>query len=194
MKTDGSNYALMTSSVSQTLEMRDEATLQGIDNSKVVWDTVSAYGSNIVPANPNSFEGTYQALGFLPFEEAKNNKTLAAFLSYVKQVGGTPDQFSVYSWAATLAFAQAARDAVAKNGINGLTRSSLVASLRSLRDFDAGGMMGKKSFDTSLGSPCFMVVRYLGGKWVRQYPTKVGTFDCKPANTGSVTADLSDSS
>ena len=68
---------------------------------------MSCYGNAIVPQNAAAFEGETQFLGFLPFEEKSTNKTLAAFLKYVKQVGGTPDQFSVYAWMATLAFADA---------------------------------------------------------------------------------------
>ena len=192
MKSDGSNYSLMTSSANALLEMRDEATLQGLDSSKIVWDTVSAYGNAVVAQNPSSFEGQYQSLNFLPFEEAKSNKTLSAFLQHMKQVGGTPDQFAVYAWDATLAFAEAARAVVAKDGVNGITRSSFVDGIESLTAFDAGGMAATHSFATQKTSPCFAVVRYVSGKLVRQYPSKAGTFDCKAANVITFQADLID--
>lgn len=192
MKADGSNYSLMTSSANALLEMRDEATLQGLDSSKIVWDTVSAYGNAVVAQNPSSFEGQYQSLNFLPFEEAKSNKTLAAFLQHMKRVGGTPDQFAVYAWDATLAFAEAARAVVAKDGVNGITRSSFVEGIESLTAFDAGGMAATRSFATQKTSPCFAVVQFLQGKWVRQYPSKPGTFDCKAANVITFQADLID--
>ena len=182
MKSDGSNYAMMASAVNSTLQMRNEATLQGLDNSKVVWDTSSAYGNDVVTQNADAFEGQYQQLGFLPFEEAHSNRTLTAFLQSVKKVGGKPDQFSVYSWAATLAFAQAARHVAAQNGVNGITRESLLTGIRSLNDFNGGGMVGTKSFKSGRGTHCFVEVRFTNGKWVRQYPSKKGTFDCKPAN------------
>ena len=168
--------------MNSTLQMRNEATLQGLDNSKVVWDTSSAYGNDLVTQNADAFEGQYQQLGFLPFEEARSNKVLTAFLRYVKRVGGKPDQFSVYSWAATLAFAQAARDVAAKNGVNGINRGSLLAGIRDVGDFDAGGMVGTKSFKSGKGTHCFVEVRFVDGKWRRQHPTKKGTFDCKSSN------------
>jgi hypothetical protein len=34
------------------------------------------------------------------------------------------------------------------------------------------------------------MVQFLKGKWVRQYPTKKGTFDCKASNGIEVKANL----
>jgi hypothetical protein len=190
MKTDSSNYSLMTSNGAQSLELRSEADLQGLDNSKMVWDNVSAYGNAIVPQNASTFEGEYQGLGFLPFEEASQNKTLAAFLKYVKQVGGTPDQFSAYAWFATLAFADAAKATVAANGDNGLTRANFIKGIKTLTDFDAGGMAGAHSFKTGVTTACFAEVQFKSGKWVRVYPAKKGTMDCKPTNQIEIKANL----
>ena len=61
-------------------------------------------------------------------------------------------------------------------------RESLLTGIRSLNDFNAGGMVGTKSFKSGRGTHCFVEVRFTNGKWVRQYPSKMGTFDCKPAN------------
>ena len=73
---------------------------------------------------------------------------MANFVKYMKQVGGTPDQFSAYSYAAVLAFADAVNGIVKTDGVNGLTRTNLIKSLKGLTDFDAGGMIGKRSFKT----------------------------------------------
>ena len=137
MKTSGSNFSLMTSSVTSLLEMRDEATLQGLDNSKIVWATMSAYGNTVVTQNASSFEGEYQSLTFLPFEEPKADKTLTEFLANMKAVGGTPDQFAVYAWGPTLAFADATKAAVAKHGLNGITRTTFVEAWSFSTAFDA---------------------------------------------------------
>jgi hypothetical protein len=190
MKSDGANFSLMTSAASSALELRDEAQIQGIDSSKVAWECVSCYGNTIVTQNASSFEGEYQFLGFLPFEEGKYNKTLAAFLKNIKGVGGTPDQFSAYAFQSTLAFAEAVNAAVKTNGINGLTRSNLITGIKSLTDFDAGGMAGTHSFKTGITTNCFVMEQFKSGKWVRQYPTKKGTFDCKSSNTATIKANL----
>ncbi|HLM16724.1 MAG TPA: ABC transporter substrate-binding protein, partial [Acidimicrobiia bacterium] len=94
MKNDNSNWSLNVGAANQALLIRSEAEVQGLDTSKILWECVSCYGNEIVPKNADAFEGEVQFLGFLPFEEASVNKTVANFLKYMKQVGGTPDQFS----------------------------------------------------------------------------------------------------
>jgi hypothetical protein len=190
MRSDHSNYAYVTSSAGSALLLRNEAQLQGIESSKVLWECVSCYGNTIVPANAAAFEGEMQFLGFLPFDEGATNKTLANFLKYVKQVGGTPDQFSVYAWSATLAFGDAVRAAAQAHGVNGLTRTTLIDGIKSLDAFNAGGMTGTRDFAHNSGTACFVMVQFLDGKWVRQYPQKKGTFDCKASNGTTIKADL----
>jgi hypothetical protein len=190
MKQDNSNWSLNIASANQALLLRNEATLQGIDPTSVLWECSSCYGNEIVTKNADAFEGEVQQLGFLPFEEASVNKTVANFVKYMKKVGGTPDQFSAYSFASTLAFADAVNSIVKSDGVNGLTRENLISGMKGLTDFDAGGMLGKRSFADGKITPCFMVVKFLKGKWVRQYPTKKGTFDCKASNAIQVKANL----
>ncbi len=108
----------------------------------------------------------------------------------MKQVGGTPDQFSAYSFAGTLAFADAVNAIVKTDGVNGLTRTNLINAIKGLTDFDAGGMIGKRSFANGRVTSCFLMVKWTNGKWVRQYPTKKGTFDCKSSNTITIKANL----
>ena len=83
---------------------------------------------------------------------------MANFVKYMKQVGGTPDQFAAYSYAAVLAFADAVNAVVKSDGVNGLTRASLITAIKGLTDFDAGGMLGKRSFKDGKITPCFMIV------------------------------------
>jgi Periplasmic binding protein len=190
MKQDGSNWSLNVGAANQGLLLRNEAELQGIDATKVLWECASCYGNTLIPDNAKSFEGEYQFLGFLPFEEASVNPTVANFVKYMKKVGGTPDQFSAYSYAAVLAFADAVNAIVKSDGVNGLTRTNLITAIKGLTDFDAGGMIGKRSFKDSKTTSCFMMVQFKSGKWVRQYPTKKGTFDCKASNAVTIKANL----
>ncbi len=190
MKEDGSNYNLNVASANQALLLRNEAELQGLDSSKILWECASCYGNALVTDNATEFEGEVQFLGFLPFEEASVNKNVANFVKYMKQVGGTPDQFAAYSYSAVLAFADAVNAIVKSDGVNGITRTSLISAIKGLTDFDAGGMIGKRSFKDGKTTSCFLMVQFKGGKWVRQYPTKKGTFDCKSSNAITVQGNL----
>jgi hypothetical protein len=190
MKSSGANYALSTSAVTATTAWLQEAQLQGVDTSKVRWENVSGYGSSTVTDNASVWNGVYQSLNLLPFEEAKYNKTLAAFVKNVKAEGGELDTFSAYGFESVLAFRDAAKATVAKNGVNGLTRANLLDGIKSLTDFNADGMAGTRSFKTGKITDCFAMVQFKDGKWTRVYPTKKGTFDCKPSNLTTVKANL----
>jgi hypothetical protein len=54
----------------------------------------------------------------------------------------------------------------------------------------AGRSGGAHSFKTGAGSPCFVVVQFKSGKWVRSYRNKPGTMDCKASNALKIQADL----
>jgi hypothetical protein len=190
MKENKSNWTLNVGAANQALLIRNEATLQGIDPTSVLWECASCYGNALIPSNASEFEGEVQFLGFLPFEEKSSNTTLAAFVKYMKQVGGTPDQFSAYAFAATIAFRDAVNAAVKTNGINGITRTNLITAIKGLTNFDADGMLGTRSFKDGKTTGCFLMVKFTKGKWVRQYPTKKGTFDCKTSNTVTIKANL----
>ena len=188
MKTDGSNYSMMVNAASSALLLRNEAALQGLDSSKIFWECTTCYGNKIVTDNAQAFEGEYQYLGFLPFNETKYNKTLAAFIKYVGI--DNADQFAAYAFESTLAFADAVKAAVAKDGVNGITRSNLIEGIKSLTDFNAGGMSGTHNMQTGRITDCFVMMRFESGRWVRVYPAKKGTFDCKAANGIDVKANL----
>jgi hypothetical protein len=190
MKEDKSNWNLNIASANQALLIRNEATLQGIDPKSVFWECSSCYGNAIMKQNAQTFEGEYQFLGFLPFEEASVNKTLQGFLTNEKKVGGTPDQFGAYAFAGVIAFRDAVNAAVKAHGVNGITRTNLIDAIKGLTNFDADGMLGTRSFKTGQTTSCFLMVKFTNGKWVRQYPAKKGTFDCKPSNGVTITANL----
>jgi hypothetical protein len=99
----------------------------------------------------------------------------------------------VYGWTATLAFAQAVNAVVKKDGVNGLTRANLLkAGIDGLTSFDAGGMIGTVNIKEKVTTPCFSLEQVKNGKFVRVYPTKKGTFDCKASNHVTIKADLID--
>ena len=134
-------------------------------------------------------DGEYIAMNFLPFEDASSNATLRSFLKHVGR--DKANGFSVYGWSAGLAFAQAARAAVAKVGVNGLSRRSFLdVGIPTLTRFDAGGMLGTENIADKVSTPCFVLVQLREGRFVRQHPTKKGTFDCKPSNRLRMEADL----
>jgi ABC-type branched-subunit amino acid transport system substrate-binding protein len=184
MKNDGANYNLDGQAVSSVISMRQEAQLQGLTDPKFVWTCqIQCYDKATVDAG-DVMANTRIVLNFLPFQEAKTNKTLAAFVKYVgkDKING----FAVWGWVSALLFQQVANQVVKDHGVNGLTRSNFLTALKNTHQFNAGGMWGTNDPGNRLASPCFMILRFDGGKYQREYPSKPGTFDCKPSNRQTV--------
>ena len=73
----------------------------------VVWQCTSAcYDQKAMAAAGDAMNGEYVDLGFLPFSEAKSNKTLAGYLKYIGK--DNANAFGVYGFEAVLAFKEAA--------------------------------------------------------------------------------------
>lgn len=187
MKNDGSNWSDNGLTTPGAVLLRQEAALQGVDSSKVVWQCTSAcYDEKAMAAAGDAMNGEYVDLGFLPFSEEKSNKTLAGYLKYIGKDNASA--FGVYGFEAVLAFKEAAE--TANTSTDGLTRASLLTALKGLTSFDAGGMTGTVNIGGKVPSSCFMVVQWNDGKFNRIYPKKAGTFDCTESNRYTYQTDL----
>ena len=111
-------------------------------------------------------------LTFLPFDETAANPMTKNFVKYVgkSKLSG----FASNGFTAGLLFEQAAKDAVAKHGNNGLTRANLLEALKGTTAFNAGGMVGTQNIGQKIPSPCFMVEQWKGGTFHRVYPNQEG--------------------
>jgi ABC-type branched-subunit amino acid transport system substrate-binding protein len=189
MKNNLSNFALTLQAVNGVVEERQEAKLQGLTDPKIVWDcTLACYFSPVFTGAGQAVDGEYMPLTFLPFDETAANPMVKNFVKYVgkSKLSG----FANNGFTAGVLFEQAAKDAVAKHGNNGLTRANLLEALKGTTAFNAGGMVGTQNVGQKIPSPCFMVEQWKGGAFHRVYPTKKGTFDCKPSNLVTFKADL----
>jgi hypothetical protein len=190
MKSDGSNYGLSLQAVTGVVLERKEAQLQGLTDPKIIWQcTLACYYDKSFVGASDAVDREYMTLGFLPFAETGANKMNANFVKYVGK-----DKLSGFaSWGFTsgLLFEQAAKAVVQKNGNDGLTRAALLAELKNIHDFSADGMVGTTDIGNKVPTPCFMIEQFKSGKFVRTYPTKQGTFDCKASNVYTFKEDLS---
>jgi ABC-type branched-subunit amino acid transport system substrate-binding protein len=188
MKTDGNNYNLSGTPVDNVISMRQEAQLQGLTDPKIVWTCqIQCYDAKTVAAG-QAMANTHIVMNFLPFTETKANKSLANFVKYVGK-----DKLSGFaSWGFTsgLLFEQAAKAVVQKHGNDGLTRANLLAELKNIHSFNADGMVVTTDIANKTPSNCFMIEQYKSGKFVRVYPTKQGTFDCKASNIYTFKQDI----
>jgi len=121
-------------------------------------------------------------------EESSTNAMMRRFFKYVPK--DKRDSFAVTSWGAVLAFAQAAKATIANDGVNGLTRANFLKDgVTTLTKFDAGGMMGATNIADHVPTDCSMVLQLKNEIYVRVWPSKKGTFDCRPSNLATIDAD-----
>jgi hypothetical protein len=189
IKTHHSTYARNGVDYKGNVLMRKEAASQGV-NSVKVWDcSLQCYDQRLIQEGGSAVEGQYVWLSFLPFEDKGSNPTLDGFLKY----DPSPDGFGAQAFIAGEIFAQAVNDAMAAhdNDPNSITRVNLLAAVRNMHSFDAGGMAAPGTdIGGKIGSTCVVGMQVQNGKFVRIDPIKPGTFHCdnKPVLKFSIDA------
>lgn len=174
IKTAKSTYVISALDSASIVKLRKEARAQGVSTVKVWACVVACYVPGFIADGGPAVEEQYAYLSYLPFEAKGSNATLDTFLRYVKK----PDGFGAFAFASGLLLKQVVDDIVVKSGPNAITRSSILAGLRTVHDFDAGGMIIKTDVAGRKASPCTVIVQVQDGKWVQVDPAKKGTFDC----------------
>jgi len=189
MKDKSSNYFQSGAAFNTAVSARKEAKLQGLTDPKIIWDcTLQCYDKRLLQQGGADVEGQYVSLLFLPFEDAKSNPMLANFLKFTGPAKA--DGFGAQAWASGLLFQQAAVAAAKKGGVNALTRKALFTELNAIQDFNANGMLGTTNIAKRQTSACYVLMQVKSSKFVRVWPKKAGTFDCKSRNYVTLKLDL----
>ena len=189
MKTDNSNFGYSAAAVTGVVQERQEALLQGLTDPKIVWEcTLACYKSDAFAKAGDAVDREYMPLGFLPIDEGSVNPMTKNFVKYVGKTSNVG--FASWGFTSGLLFEQAAKAVVQSKGANGLTRANLMAELKNIHNFNASGMTATTDIGNKIPTNCFMLEQYKGGKFVRVYPTKKGTFDCNKSNLYTFQADL----
>jgi ABC-type branched-subunit amino acid transport system substrate-binding protein len=171
---------------SGTMAMRKEAAAQGIDSVKVWACSLQCYTTTFLSEGGNAVEGQYSWMQFLPFEDKGSNDALDTFLQYDTK----PDSFGLQAFSAGMLFQQVVEAIVAKSGPNAITRSAILNQIRTVHDFDAGGLLVKTDIAGHNPSPCILIMQVKNHAWVRVDPLKPGTFDCdQPSAITKMTID-----
>ena len=192
IKQHNSTYAQSISDYKSSMKMRKEAKVQGVTSVKV-WDcALQCYDAKFLDQGGADVEGQYASLFFIPFEEAKQNKSVDAFL---KNIGGKSkaDGFAAQSWTAGLFFRDVVDNVVKANGNNGLTRARFLEEARKIHDFraevDGQGMIGPTDVGGKKLNGCFVLTQVKNGKYVRVFPKEKGTLNCDSKNVTTVQLD-----
>jgi ABC-type branched-subunit amino acid transport system substrate-binding protein len=178
IKAVGANWVINSSDAPSNVKLRKEAAAQGVTGVKV-WACVQAcYSPQFIALAGAAAEGQYAWLSFLPLEYRGVNPMLDTFLKYDKR----PDGFGVEAFAAGLLLKQVIDGIVLKSGPNAITRAAIIAGLRTVHDFEAGGMLAPVDVANRKAGACIVIVQVQHGRWVQVDPVKKGTFDCDQPN------------
>ena len=74
--------------------------------------------------------------------------------------------------------------------MNGLTRANLLDAPQGPHELRRRRHDPHREHRPEDPGPCFLLEQYTGGKFVRIYPKKAGTFDCTSSNSVKIKADL----
>jgi hypothetical protein len=192
IKQNNSTYAESISDYKSSVFMRKEAKIQGVTSVKVWGCALQCYDAKFLSEGGTDVDGHYASLFFVPFEEAKQNKSVNAFL---KAIGGKDkaDGFAAQAWTAGLFFRDVVTKVVEKHGNNGLTRARFIEEARNIHDFKAEvggqGMLGPTDVGGHKFNGCFVLTQVKGGKYVRVFPKEKGTLNCDSKNVTTVQLD-----
>jgi ABC-type branched-subunit amino acid transport system substrate-binding protein len=136
------------------------------------------YNSTFTDIMKADGDGWKTPILFLPVadpNEANASPDVAAFFKWNKQLfpSGQLDQFVVGGWGQAAYFVKALR------AIGGpLSRQNVIQYLDTqVQSDDGGGVSGPFSPAKRTGTPCFVMVKVQGGKFVREKPTGAG-YEC----------------
>jgi hypothetical protein len=179
MKSSGSNYGQAAGPYTQMVALRKEAGLQGLTGVKV-WDCgVQCYDKLFIDAGGADVEGQYADLLFLPFYNKADQKANPMLANVVKYVGADKlAGYSMYTWAAGLAFRDAVDAQVKAGGVNSVTRKTIFEQLDKIHEFDADGILAPIDLAGRGASSCSVLNQLKDGQYVRVEPKKPGTFAC----------------
>ncbi len=133
-------------------------------------------------------EGALVLTNTVPFEEVDRSPALQVYLRWLKEASSStpPTTLGVQAFSAGLLFAQAA-GALGSH----LTRDGLVDQLKSIKQWDGGGLQAPADPGDNRGLRCFLYMQIKGSTFVRYWPKAPtdGTngFDCNPANSMQMT-------
>jgi hypothetical protein len=124
----------------------------------------------------------------VPVNPLSDQAAVPAIATYVQaaQHFGAPTVAGLESNAAGLLFEQVVKQVVATNGVNGITRSRVVAAVATVHSFTAGGILGTTDVGGRQPTGCFALLQVKSAQLARVFPTAAGELSCGSQNLQNV--------
>ena len=100
------------------------------------------------------------------------------------------DGFATQAWGAGVLLRDIVNNITEAGGNNAVTRAAVLKEAANITDFDADGMLAPRDAGAEIPSPCYVLTQVKGGKFVRVFPKKAGTFQCDEKAQYTIKLDL----
>ena len=132
-------------------------------------DFLTAYGSDFIESAGDASEGVTSWSRALPAEERGGNAELDAFLEWLERTAPAvpPEPFAVDAWVSSKAFFDNLERIPGP-----ITRDALIAQLKTVTDYDAGGFYGRINLGGKVSNSCYVAMKVVNGKWQRLVPAQ----------------------
>ena len=130
----------------------------------------TVYDAGFVKSGGSAVEGAITFAAFTPFEESQPE--LNRYKQWLQQVapGATPTFFGLFSWSAAKMFVE---ESLQLGG--NLTRSSLVAKVKTVHSWTGGGMHSPMDVGSNHAPSCIRFLQLHNGRW---QPLKGTSYTC----------------
>jgi ABC-type branched-subunit amino acid transport system substrate-binding protein len=175
MKDKGVKMVVYTGPYQNSVKIQQAMQQQGFE---ALWlQDPTIYDQGYVDQAGSLGEGSYVYSTFELFDS--NVPEMKLYRAWLDQVspGAEPNFYGLYAWSAARLFVQ---QAVALGG--DLTRESLVASLRKVKDWTSNGIHAPQQVGTKVTANCIKIFQLNGGSW-RQVSS--GDYMCEPLINGA---------
>ena len=130
-------------------------------------------------------ESQYIAVAANPLSDQAQIPAMATYVQAAQSFGG-PTVAGLESNAAGLLFEQVVKQVVATSGVNGITRTRVVAAVGTVHAFTAGGILGTTDVGARQPTGCYALLQVQGGVLRRVFPATPGQLSCGAANLQTV--------
>jgi ABC-type branched-subunit amino acid transport system substrate-binding protein len=126
-----------------------------------------AYDPGFAQLGGSDVNGVYSFIDTDMFEEAARSPAMQLYLKWLNIVapGAHPSFFGIFAWGAAELFTQEAIELGGK-----LTRASLIAALKQVRNYTASGLFAPMQIGAKTSPPCQTEMQLENGVWVRRTP------------------------
>ncbi|MBZ5738571.1 ABC transporter substrate-binding protein [Nocardioides mangrovi] len=175
MKDKGIKLVTYTGPYQNTVKLLDAMQQQGFEPDAFVQDS-TIYDQNFVDQSGDNGDGVYAWTTTKMFDDY-SVKEMQLYRSWLDQVkpGAVPNYYGLYAWSAARLFVEKAVELGGR-----LTRASMVAALKGVRNWTGNGLHVPQQVGAKTTANCGGLLQLDGGKW-----HQVSGFQCGPLLDGS---------